>query len=107
MERADAHMHLFAPGYVDLLPEACRRVAPDEVTLRGHARCNTLAEKTRRYVGPRPGANRPSDQGCRAEERGIELPALDPAIARLQCLGHFLQANERLASLAGAPHGHE
>lgn len=33
MDRADAHMHLFAPGYVDLLPETCRRQAPDEVTL--------------------------------------------------------------------------
>lgn len=33
MERADAHMHLFAPGFVAQLPEACRRVAPDEVTL--------------------------------------------------------------------------
>jgi L-fuconolactonase len=33
MDHADAHMHLFAPGYVNLLPEACRRLAPDEATL--------------------------------------------------------------------------
>ena len=31
--RADAHMHLFRPGFVDNLPESCRRVQPDEVTL--------------------------------------------------------------------------
>lgn len=31
--RADAHLHFFQPGYVDLLPESCRRVQPDEVTL--------------------------------------------------------------------------
>ena len=31
--RADAHIHLFQPGYVALLPENCRRVQPDEVTL--------------------------------------------------------------------------
>jgi predicted TIM-barrel fold metal-dependent hydrolase len=29
----DAHAHFFAPGYVDLLPESCRRVQPDEFTL--------------------------------------------------------------------------
>ena len=31
--RADAHIHLFQPGYVALLPENCRRVQPDEVTI--------------------------------------------------------------------------
>lgn len=31
--RADAHLHFFQPGYVALLPESCRRVQPDEVTL--------------------------------------------------------------------------
>ena len=31
--RADAHMHLFRPGYASSLPESCRRVQPDEVTL--------------------------------------------------------------------------
>lgn len=31
--RADAHIHLFQQGYVDLLPENCRRTAPDDVTL--------------------------------------------------------------------------
>ena len=31
--RADAHLHFFQPGYVDQLPESCRRVQPDEVTL--------------------------------------------------------------------------
>jgi L-fuconolactonase len=31
--RVDAHMHLFRPGFVAELPEDCRRVQPDEVTL--------------------------------------------------------------------------
>ncbi|MDH3675513.1 MAG: amidohydrolase [Anaerolineae bacterium] len=31
--RADAHAHFFQPGYVAELPERCRRVQPDEVTL--------------------------------------------------------------------------
>lgn len=31
--RADAHIHLFQPGYAALLPQSCRRVQPDEVTL--------------------------------------------------------------------------
>jgi L-fuconolactonase len=31
--RADAHLHFFAPGYVAHLPERCRRVQPDEATL--------------------------------------------------------------------------
>ncbi len=31
--RADAHLHFFRPGYVAVLPENCRRVQPDEVTL--------------------------------------------------------------------------
>ena len=31
--RADAHIHLFQPGYTALLPQSCRRVQPDEVTL--------------------------------------------------------------------------
>ena len=31
--RADAHIHLFQPGYVAVLPETCRRRQPDEVTL--------------------------------------------------------------------------
>ncbi|MDX6593439.1 MAG: L-fuconolactonase [Gaiellales bacterium] len=31
--RADAHMHLFRPGFAARLPESCRRVQPDEVTL--------------------------------------------------------------------------
>ncbi len=29
----DAHAHFFSPGYVDLLPESCRRIQPDEFTL--------------------------------------------------------------------------
>jgi predicted TIM-barrel fold metal-dependent hydrolase len=33
LNRADAHLHFFAPGYVALLPESCRRAQPDEVTL--------------------------------------------------------------------------
>src|SRR5262245_32072838 len=32
-KRADAHLHFFAPGYAALMPESCRRVQPDEVTL--------------------------------------------------------------------------
>lgn len=32
-QRADAHLHFFALGYVATLPESCRRVQPDEVTL--------------------------------------------------------------------------
>ncbi len=32
-ERADAHAHLFNPGFVDKLDERCRRVSPDEVTV--------------------------------------------------------------------------
>ena len=31
--RADAHAHFFQPGYVATLPDSCRRVQPDEVTL--------------------------------------------------------------------------
>jgi predicted TIM-barrel fold metal-dependent hydrolase len=31
--RADAHAHLFEPGYVDLLPDSCRLRTPDEATL--------------------------------------------------------------------------
>ena len=31
--RADAHLHFFQPGYDSTLPENCRRVHPDEVTL--------------------------------------------------------------------------
>lgn len=31
--RADAHIHLFRPGFVAVLPEDCRRLQPDEVTL--------------------------------------------------------------------------
>jgi len=31
--RADAHLHFFQPGYVATLPENCRRIQPDEVTL--------------------------------------------------------------------------
>ena len=31
--RADAHLHLFQPGYVAELPENCRRAQPDEATL--------------------------------------------------------------------------
>jgi len=31
--RADAHLHFFQPGYAATLPENCRRVQPDEVTL--------------------------------------------------------------------------
>ncbi|GIK41993.1 MAG: hydrolase [Chloroflexota bacterium] len=31
--RADAHAHFFHAGYVALLPENCRRIRPDEVTL--------------------------------------------------------------------------
>jgi predicted TIM-barrel fold metal-dependent hydrolase len=33
MDRADAHIHLFSPGYVAELPETCRRTGPDELTL--------------------------------------------------------------------------
>lgn len=40
LERADAHLHFFYPGYVATLPETCRRVQPDEVTLYA-----ALAEK--------------------------------------------------------------
>jgi L-fuconolactonase len=32
-KRADAHLHFFRPGYIASLPESCRRVQPDEVTL--------------------------------------------------------------------------
>jgi L-fuconolactonase len=32
-KRADAHLHYFSPGYVARLPESCRRIQPDEVTL--------------------------------------------------------------------------
>lgn len=38
--RADAHIHLFQPGYVAELPESCRRIQPDERTLY-----RALAEK--------------------------------------------------------------
>lgn len=31
--RADAHAHFFQPGYVATLPDSCRRVQPNEVTL--------------------------------------------------------------------------
>jgi len=31
--RIDAHAHFFFPGYVEQLPESCRRQEPDEVTL--------------------------------------------------------------------------
>jgi L-fuconolactonase len=31
--RADAHLHLFRPGYAAALPASCRRKEPDEVTL--------------------------------------------------------------------------
>src|SRR6266542_4212771 len=31
--RADAHIHLFRPGYTSHLPESCARAQPDEVTL--------------------------------------------------------------------------
>lgn len=31
--RADAHIHLFQTGFAEVLPETCRRVQPDEVTL--------------------------------------------------------------------------
>lgn len=33
--RADAHLHFFKPGYAAVLPESCRRMEPDEVTLYG------------------------------------------------------------------------
>jgi L-fuconolactonase len=32
-KRADAHLHFFSPGYAARMPESCRRVQPDEVTL--------------------------------------------------------------------------
>jgi L-fuconolactonase len=32
-ELADAHAHFFRAGYVDVLPESCRRAQPDEITL--------------------------------------------------------------------------
>jgi predicted TIM-barrel fold metal-dependent hydrolase len=32
-KRADAHLHFFSPGYAARLPESCRRVQPDELTL--------------------------------------------------------------------------
>ena len=31
--RADAHAHFFHPGYAATLPESCRRIQPDEITL--------------------------------------------------------------------------
>ncbi len=30
---ADSHLHFFSPGFVETLPETCRRITPDEVTL--------------------------------------------------------------------------
>ncbi|HXF61104.1 MAG TPA: amidohydrolase family protein [Caldilineaceae bacterium] len=43
--RADAHAHFFAPGYVDRLPQSCRRILPDEVTLyRAHAELHHIAQ---------------------------------------------------------------
>ena len=32
-KRADGHLHFFSPGYAARLPESCRRVQPDELTL--------------------------------------------------------------------------
>lgn len=29
---ADSHLHFFSPGFLETLPEACRRIAPDEVS---------------------------------------------------------------------------
>lgn len=40
-ELADAHLHLFKPGFTELLPASCRREAPDELTLY-----NALAKRT-------------------------------------------------------------
>lgn len=31
--KADAHLHFFKPGYANTLPESCRRLQPDEITL--------------------------------------------------------------------------
>ena len=31
--RLDAHAHFFSPGYARRLPDDCRRIAPDEITL--------------------------------------------------------------------------
>jgi predicted TIM-barrel fold metal-dependent hydrolase len=32
-DRADAHIHLFHPGFTETLPATCRRITPDEPTL--------------------------------------------------------------------------
>lgn len=32
-KRADSHIHLFQPGFVETLPASCRRITPDETTL--------------------------------------------------------------------------
>ncbi len=43
--RLDAHAHFFFPGYVNRLPESCRRQSPDEVTLyQAHAQEHEIAQ---------------------------------------------------------------
>lgn len=43
--RLDAHAHFFFPGYVDHLPESCRRQSPDEITLyHAHAQRHEIAQ---------------------------------------------------------------
>jgi L-fuconolactonase len=43
--RLDAHAHLFFPGYVNRLPESCRRQLPDEITMyQAHAQEHEIAQ---------------------------------------------------------------
>src|SRR5215212_8734119 len=43
--RLDAHAHFFSPGFVDQLPENCRRREPDEITLyQAHARRHDIEQ---------------------------------------------------------------
>jgi L-fuconolactonase len=43
--RLDAHAHFFFPGFVELLPENCRRQSPDEITLyQAHAQRHEIAQ---------------------------------------------------------------
>jgi L-fuconolactonase len=43
--RLDAHAHFFFPGIVDHLPESCRRLSPDEITLyQAHAQRHEITQ---------------------------------------------------------------
>ena len=43
--RLDAHAHFFLPGFVEQLPENCRRQSPDEITLyQGHAQRHDITQ---------------------------------------------------------------